>query len=238
MKKFLSIFILLLLPTFCFGAISYDRTPSGSSISNPVNFEVSFSSASEMKCADWLGSSWTRWSITAHPTNDEPDNWYHPWTKGEWYSSTTLSGTFTSTGGGGVYDNLDLTNYDSVCLACCSIEEEQELCGCGDTENIVELEGTFDSGETIFSVVEASAGGVSSLIPPLSVDTTQIGANISGFVSGAFPYLALFLGLPLAWWIILTIKDLTNLKKQEKKLESAFEKFSSSLEEREEKKNK
>ena len=97
----------LFLPVFVFAAISYARIPAGDVISNPVSFDVSFDDfASDVNCG--MTNFYNYWSIAL--SNDI--NFTYPLPDDvEWFSSTTLSHTFS-------FENIPFDEYWSVSFIC------------------------------------------------------------------------------------------------------------------------
>lgn len=87
MKK-LFILLFLLFPTLSYGAVSYERTPSGTEITSPVTFNVSVDDFE----ADFgfPPGEWSYWTITIYELPFAPPDPY----QGECLTDTTFSHSF------------------------------------------------------------------------------------------------------------------------------------------------
>jgi hypothetical protein len=184
MKKTFIISILagLLLPAFVFGAGTYERTPEGFEIYNPVSFTLSLNTYAETTCPNitygangWgLGFFWNGGYLTPSEIID----------------SGTLTHTFT--------ENLAFHSYISVELFC---YKDGIYAG-----NAGYLEGNrsyviFEVGKTPLIPIP------SKFIAKTTAYTQELFAG-----SGVWTLVALVIGLPLAFWFIEKVIDLKNKK--------------------------
>lgn len=187
MKKF-TILILagLLLPAFCFGAFTYSRTPSGYTISNPLNFNVSFDTKEELCEGIYPYENTTHWRIGVR---DNSHNWF-------------LSEIYLIENKNLVWNTqLPLGEYIRV-SALCSDD--------GITFNYGHR--FEDNNENpVFEMVEAEApaGGIWT-IPSDFLSTTT--AYIGDTFSGIWTLIALVIGLPLSFWAIKKVIALVKVK--------------------------
>lgn len=125
MKKLFAIILVgLFMPIFCFGAVNYDRNPSGYYIKNPVIFSVSFDNFIDI-CPTPTGR--THWKIEARGTN-----YWSPK-----YASTTKNVVWEKVFPVG-------TSVDRVRIICLDIGENYY--GGADLE--------YNAGNDIFEIVE------------------------------------------------------------------------------------
>lgn len=179
-------FSLLLVGNQVFGAVSYERTPSGYTIENPVSFYISFDDYSEIcdiEEFDW----WSVYIYSEHPENEQ-----------EIFSEdrivpTTKSHTFVET--------LPLGIYTEIKPACCDIEE------CYDTDPELEKEEWTLGG--IFEVVEIPV--LSYLTIP-----AQLPADMLAYSGNLFTDLGLLItmtaGLPIGFKVIKKIIALVKIR--------------------------
>jgi hypothetical protein len=183
MKKILLPIIIsgvLIFPALAFGAVSYDRVPSGYNVYNPLYFSVSFSDL----LSDWPEiETCNSWNLSIIDSNSQ-----------EHYTSdceatTTTSHTFTET--------LDPVEYDYVSAYCYT----DEACTIGDYVDDLILE--TNAGDVIFDV---SNSGIVFTIPKKATASTT--GFMGDIINDWWPFFALIIGLPLGFVVINRIKKI------------------------------
>ena len=188
MKKFIILISAgLLLPAFCFGAYTYERTPASYTISNPVSFDVSFDNWEDTYCHNYPLTD--HWGLEYQRISGG----------GMVYSEILPDEILTYT----FVETLPLNIYDRVKIVC----YEGEIWN-GDYGRTFE----YNQGNPIFEVVEAEeepAGGIWTIPSDfLSTTTAYIGETFGDIWTLA----ALVIGLPLSFWGIKKVIGLVKVK--------------------------
>ena len=188
MKKFIILILAgLLLPAFCF-AYTYERTPTGSPVYNPVSFFIEWENLEELQgyCAP---RTW--WGFYVEKTGE---NFFSICIE-----ENDLSETFEV--------NLPLGVWDSgVGLQCCNGELEY-----GTTIWPPFFEGAFEVVEE--EEPTPPTGGIWTLPADFLASTTAYIGDIFGDI---WVLVAFMIGFPLAFWVILKIENLTKNKDKTK----------------------
>ncbi|MCJ7792957.1 MAG: hypothetical protein MUP45_03190 [Candidatus Marinimicrobia bacterium] len=188
MKKIILIFsaLLLVLPFSVFGAVSYERTPAGTSITSPVQIEVSFGNWAEVGFPEEVNF----WNVVVAQSIEK-----------SLFGSNCLPITILS---GDFSIPLPVEDYYSVSFGGGLTEQN---CIDGVEGGEIFLEG--DDTSVIFSVA--------NFIPIGSNVITGAVAYINDVAVGIYPLLFLFIGVPLAFWVIGKVVDLFPHEKDKKK---------------------
>lgn len=168
-----------LFPASASADIMYSRTPSGSSISNPVSFDVNLG-AFYPNCQPADGDRY--WSFRVQATSS---NFYYA---EEYVASTTLNYIF-------VFDDLPLQDYYAVQYGC-SVDGITYKPG-----------GNLETGNPAFTIVEAETPPASVFTLPADFNS-GLTAVASDLVNNSWEIIALIIGIPLAFVVINKIKKL------------------------------
>jgi len=193
MKKiFIFSLAFLLVPFFVSGAVTYERTPSGYTIENPVSFDVAVDSFSDLVCPEGYQNYWEIYLWTGAEEGQAFERAYGC------NASSTLSQYEEDTLPVGDYTSVDINCYDT--LEDC---EADPYCSTSCSSGI-NLEGV-SYPEILFEVVEGETSG-------------EIVTINSGFISGFLDYIGqlfsdlkyliiLIIGLPLAFWVVKRVVE-------------------------------
>jgi hypothetical protein len=179
--------LVFLFPSLALGAVSYSRTPSGSTIQNPVSFDVSFDAWGDVCTA----TPANYWDIDITWLDGEYEE-YH--IKSSKNSSTTLSYDFIQT--------LPLSSADLIYIDVngnCYLNYS-DINGNG----FLISNGSLEDGWPAFTVIEAAPEEQTLFRLPaegLASTTAYIG-DIAGTI---WPFAALGAGIPLAFYVIRKI---------------------------------
>lgn len=195
MKKLyliISLAVLLLIGNSAFGAVTYERSPSGTEITSPVSFSVTLDDIFDLEFDEEIGVGY--WAIVAG--GEEAEYW------SEAIASTTLSTTFLIS----VPTGEAITNI----LSCaCPPEFDFNACSENLGDNCSNTGISLESGEPAFTIIY-------SFIPISSDFVVSTLAYINQGIGGLGPFLYVIIGLPLAFWVIKKILDITNFDKYHK----------------------
>lgn len=195
MKKFTVLILAgLLLPAFCFGAYSYERTPSGFTIENPVSFEISFDDYD----VDTGCVGYDYWAMSLSTGGGVSED-YEPLT---FLASTTKNHTWTQFAPMSTPPEADLPvrTYISVDFACSPVEiptYEDWINGVYIGDNFEVVEG------------EEEAGFISGINTDFLASTT---AYVGETFTDLWTLIALVMGLPLGFWGIKKVIGLVKLR--------------------------
>jgi len=197
-KKILTIFSVavlstLILPSFVLGAYSYDRSPAGYEITSPVSFEISFDDYADLE----LTASSTYWGIFINLHLGEFDNYFS-----ECIPITTTDHTFIMDLPVG-FGTDDIFARGDVSYETCMADAQYE--------------GIYfeSNGEGVFLIVETPEtpvvvgpikAGFDEYMPDMSITSTT--AYIGDLTLSSGPLLWLFMGIPLAFFVIRKTLDL------------------------------
>lgn len=180
MKKFILIFsaLLLVLPFSVFGAVSYERTPSNIWINLPLTISLTLDTWEDTGCTTLQEPDANYWGIFLNACCGSEGGDYEPQ---EWIASSTLSYDFT-------FPLMEIgCQYGEVLLAC-----SRE--GITYDDSFI----TLETGEPAFGVIENGA----NFVPISGNFLASTTAYINDMAVGIFPLLALFVGIPLAFWFL------------------------------------
>lgn len=179
MKK-LTLLILagFLLPAFCFGAVGYERTPSGYTISNPVSFALTgvfdeYPTGLSWNLMFWYGVE-TYESEQCFSTNNGTDEIILPL---------------------GVYTRVQIKVYEQY--ADCTgddVSYNLEFNEGNPIFEVVEEEEEEEEGGGLFQLPENSVGSITGTIDDL--------------INAIGPFIWAFIGIPLAFVVINRIKKI------------------------------
>lgn len=181
MKKLFAIILVgLLLPTFSFAILTYERNPSDFTFRSPVEISVSVDNFDEIDVYVWP-EVMNYWTIFVYKTSWE-DLYYDPIL----VASTTLSHTFTI--------DLPVGSYISVDAMVCpnsTFEGRNPPCEYG-----VFLE--YDEDNPIFEIT-----GPLFELPITSVGSTT--GILNDLLNDIGPFIWLFIGIPLGFVVVKRI---------------------------------
>jgi len=194
------LFLVAVVGIFAFGlpafaSISYSRTPSGTEITSPVNFNVALDSFEDLGC----GANEPYWNLIIVDSNDE---WYYE-------PDFTVASTILE-----FHQNrpVELGSYKEVSPICCLDSNCNNFNGGG-----IWFEG--GQGETIFSVVSGEPTPPPASASLISLPSGFVNGMLA-WVGNAFtdlaPLIVIFIGLPLAFWGISRVIGLFRFSKARK----------------------
>lgn len=186
MKKIFIIFLgLVFLPAFCFASISYTRIPADLTIQNPVSFNVSFDDFNiDTGCNSEYGHNY--WGVQVYRYWFEIPEWF----VSEFVASSSLSNVFNL--------SLPLGDFIKVSFAC-SVD--------GISQNIDGTQFEYNGGTPIFNVI---APAEHYILPGFEMSGAL--AYAGQLFTDTMPFIALAIGLPVAFWIIKKAIGLIKLK--------------------------
>lgn len=183
-KKFLlSIFIagFLILPAFVFGAINYERDPSGYTITSPIHFDISFDDISEICYGD--------------PPNEPTGNWkVRIW---DWEGENAYDSEQFSTNSVSFDMDLPIEEYALVCAYC-----EKPATWTEDYD----FEGDIYEWYVIFEIVEEipPPAGIWITFPALDF-ATSLKATAGDVFSDLTIPIVIIVCLPIAFWFLAKV---------------------------------
>lgn len=194
MKKISLIFLALFLmwPFSVLGAVSYERTPSGSTIQNPVSFSVSMDTTEDFlaKCPI-EGAYYNYWGISVEYISTYAQ-------KSPLVASTTLSNVFVET----LLIGDGIIGVEGFCTH--KLDYGEEFASFSDP--VFEWEG----GEIIFEVLEATPRKSFLTIGQNFISSTT--GFINDFAGGLNRFIALLIGIPLTFWVLNKVITLAKPK--------------------------